>query len=107
MHCSMPGFLFFTISQSLLKLMSIKAVMPFNHLSFICFSFPRVSAELPLGSSRDRGFQRPPKALPNVVAAPSWVPQAPSLAQPAGPHLYLPMAPANRTKMHIHPVVMT
>ena len=34
MNCSMPGFLFFTISQSLLKLMSIKAVMPFNHLIF-------------------------------------------------------------------------
>ncbi|KAI4553124.1 hypothetical protein MJT46_016418 [Ovis ammon polii x Ovis aries] len=65
------------------------------------------SHKLPLGSSRDRGFQRPPKALPNVVAAPSWVLQAPSLAQPAGPHRYLPMAPANRTKMHIHPAVMT
>ena len=30
--CSMPGFLSFTISWSLLKLMSIKYVMPSNHL---------------------------------------------------------------------------
>ena len=30
--CSTPGFLFFTISQSLLKLMSIESVMPSNHL---------------------------------------------------------------------------
>ena len=29
---STPGFLFFTISQSLLKLMSIESVMPSNHL---------------------------------------------------------------------------
>ena len=75
--------------------------------SFICFSFPHVSAELPLGSSRDRGFLRPLKALPHVVAAPSWVPQTSSLAQPAGPHRYLPTTPANRTKMHIHPTGMT
>ena len=32
MDCSMPGFLSFTISQSLLKLMSIELVMPSNHL---------------------------------------------------------------------------
>ena len=32
MNCSTPGFLSFTISQSLLKLMSIKSVMPSNHL---------------------------------------------------------------------------
>ena len=32
MDCSMPGFLSITNSQSLLKLMSIKSVMPSNHL---------------------------------------------------------------------------
>ena len=32
MDCSMPGFLSFTISWSLLKLMSIQSVMPSNHL---------------------------------------------------------------------------
>ena len=32
MDCSMPGFLSFTISQSLLKLMYIELVMPSNHL---------------------------------------------------------------------------
>ena len=32
MDCSMPGFLSFTISQSLLKLMSIESMMPSNHL---------------------------------------------------------------------------
>ena len=32
MNCSMPGFLSFTISLSLLKLMSIESVMPFNYL---------------------------------------------------------------------------
>ena len=32
MDCSTPGSLFFTISHSLLKLMSIGSVMPSNHL---------------------------------------------------------------------------
>ena len=32
MDCSMPGFPIFTISWSLLKLMSIESVMPSNHL---------------------------------------------------------------------------
>ena len=36
MDCSIPGFPAFTISLSLLKLMSIESVMPFNHLIF-CF----------------------------------------------------------------------
>ena len=40
MDCSMPGFLYFTIFQGLLKLMSIESVMPSNHLfSFTPFSF--------------------------------------------------------------------
>ena len=34
MNCSTPGFPAFTISQSLLKLMSIESVMPSNHLIF-------------------------------------------------------------------------
>ena len=34
MDCSMPGSLSFTVSQSLLKLMSIESVMPSNHLIF-------------------------------------------------------------------------
>ena len=33
MDCSTPGFLNFTISQSLLKLMSIESVMPSNHFT--------------------------------------------------------------------------
>ena len=36
MNCSMPGFPVFTISRSLLKLMSIELVMPSNHLIFCC-----------------------------------------------------------------------
>ena len=32
MDCSMPGYLSSTISQSLLKLMSVESVMPSNHL---------------------------------------------------------------------------
>ena len=36
MDCSTPGFLSFTISQSLLKLLSIESVMPSNHLILSC-----------------------------------------------------------------------
>ena len=32
MNCSMPSFLFITVSLSLLKFMSIESVMPSNHL---------------------------------------------------------------------------
>ena len=35
-YCSMPGFLSFTISKSLLKLMSIELMMPSNHLILCC-----------------------------------------------------------------------
>ena len=38
MNCSTPGFLSFTISQSLLKLMSIEAAMPSNRL-ILCRPF--------------------------------------------------------------------
>ena len=34
--CSMPGFLVHHHSRSLLKLMSIESVMPFNHLILCC-----------------------------------------------------------------------
>ena len=37
MDCSTPGFLFFVISWSLLKLMSIKSMIPSNHL-ILCHS---------------------------------------------------------------------
>ena len=36
MNCNTPGFLSFTISRSLLKLMSIESVMPSNHLILCC-----------------------------------------------------------------------
>ena len=36
MDCSMPALLSFTISQSLLKLMSIESMMPSNHLVICC-----------------------------------------------------------------------
>ena len=36
MDCSMPGFLSFTISLNLLKLMSIESVMPSNRLILCC-----------------------------------------------------------------------
>ena len=36
MGCSMPVSLSFTVSQSLLKLMSVKSVMPANHLILCC-----------------------------------------------------------------------
>ena len=35
-NCSMLGFLSFTISWSFLKLMSIRSVMPFNHVTLCC-----------------------------------------------------------------------
>ena len=38
MDCSTPDYLSFTISQSLLKLMSIESVMPSNHL-ILCHPF--------------------------------------------------------------------
>ena len=37
MECSTPGFLSFTISRSLLKLLSTESVMPSSH--HICLSF--------------------------------------------------------------------
>ena len=45
MDCSTPGFLSFTISWNLLNLMSIKSMMPSNHLILCCsllllLSFP-------------------------------------------------------------------
>ena len=36
MDCSIPGFLSFTISRSLLRLMSIELVMSSNHLNLCC-----------------------------------------------------------------------
>ena len=48
MDCSTPGFLCFTNSRSLFKLMSIELVMLFNHLILCCFLlllpsiFPRI-----------------------------------------------------------------
>lgn len=46
-------------------------------------------------------------ALPHIATAPALVPQAPSLAQHAHPSRYLPIAPANGTKMHLPSVVVT
>ena len=40
MNCSAPGFLSFTVSWSLLKLMSIELVMLSNHLTLCCPFFP-------------------------------------------------------------------
>ena len=40
MDCSMPGFPVITLSQSLLKLMSIELVMPSNHLILLSPSPP-------------------------------------------------------------------
>ena len=48
MNCNTPGFLSFTISRSLLKLMSIESVMPSNHhilcrpLLLLLSIFPRI-----------------------------------------------------------------
>ena len=36
MDCSTPGFMFFTIARSLLKLKSTESVMPSNHLIHCC-----------------------------------------------------------------------
>ena len=43
MDCSTPGFLSFSISQSLLKVLSIGLVMPSNHLIFCYFLLLLVS----------------------------------------------------------------
>ena len=42
MDCSTPGFLSITISQSLLKLMSIESGMPSNHLISCCPLLPSI-----------------------------------------------------------------
>ena len=36
MHCSIPDFPSFTISQSLLKFMSVESIIPSNHLTLYC-----------------------------------------------------------------------
>ena len=46
MHCSTPGFLVHHQSRSLLKLMSIKSVMPSNHL-ILCGPLLLLSSILP------------------------------------------------------------
>ena len=46
MDCSTPGFLVNTYSQSLLKLMSVEAVMPSNHL-ILCHSLLLLPSILP------------------------------------------------------------
>ena len=48
MHCSTPGFLTFTITLSLLKLMPTELVMPSNHLILYCLlllpaTFPSIT----------------------------------------------------------------
>ena len=63
MDCSTPGFPFFTISGSLLKLMSIESVMSVNHLIFCCRllfspqSFP-ASGSFPMSKLFASGGQR-------------------------------------------------
>ena len=42
MDCSTPGFLSITISQSLLKLMSLESGMPSNHLIPCCPLLPSI-----------------------------------------------------------------
>ena len=44
--CSMPGLPDFTISQSLLKLMSVESVMPSNHL-IPCHPLPLLTSIFP------------------------------------------------------------
>ena len=46
MNCSTSSFLFFTISQSFLKLMSIESVMPSNHL-ILCHSLLLLLSVIP------------------------------------------------------------
>ena len=63
MDCSTPGSLHFTISQSLLKLMSIKLVMPSNHL-FLCdplLLLPSVFPSIRVFSSESALYIRWPK----------------------------------------------
>ena len=50
MNCSSPGFPSFTISQSLLKLMSIESVMPCNHL-ILCYPFSSCLQSFPASGS--------------------------------------------------------
>ena len=55
MDCSMPGFLSFTVSQSLLRLMSVESVIPSNHLifcrPFLPSVFPSIRVFSRVGSS--------------------------------------------------------
>ena len=50
MDCSMPGPLSFTISQSLLKFMSIESMMPSNHL-ILCHPFSSCPPSFPASGS--------------------------------------------------------
>ena len=63
MNCSTPGFLFFTISLSLLKLMSIEQVMPSNHF-ILCrplLLLPSIFASIRVFSSESALHIRWPK----------------------------------------------
>ena len=63
LDCSTPGFLSFTISRSLLKLMSIKSVMPSNHL-ILChplFLLPSVFPSIRVFSTKSALHIRWPK----------------------------------------------
>jgi len=78
MGCSTPGFsLSFTVSQSLLKLMSIQSVVPSNHLIFCrpllitpyLGSYLKVSFRILKGSHVS---PHPPGFLPILCLYPTW-----------------------------------
>ena len=63
MDCSMPGSLSFTISWSLLRLMSIESMMPFNHL-ILChplFLLPSIFPSIRAFSNESALHIRKPK----------------------------------------------
>ena len=66
MNCSTPGFPSFTISWSLLKLMSIESVMPSNHLILCC---PLLSHVL---RDRKRYLKVREKAWENARKSQNW-----------------------------------
>ena len=65
MGCSLPGFPSFTISWSLLKLMSIESVMPSNHLILCCplILLPSISLSIRVFSNESALHIRWPKYL--------------------------------------------
>ena len=73
MDCHTPAFLYFTISWSLLKLLSIEPMMPFNYL-ILCHTvlFLNISSSVTLFSSRPQSFPASGNELALLIRWPKY-----------------------------------